>query len=134
MAETKSDEVKPMHWAYEYRDGIRFGTGGRQINGGAPIRAIGLYTQEQVDALLADAKIVEQRVAQTAEGILSIIKGSRMVGQSPIGRLHQVGWNAAVSLISDRVRAIIADSNWLSKRDVERERAARGGEVSDGIR
>lgn len=42
-----------------------------------------------------------------------------MIGQSPIGRLHQVGWNEAVSLISDRARAIITDPEWLAKRDVQ---------------
>lgn len=82
--------------------------------------------QDTADRLIASiTRLVEQRVAQTAAEILLIIKGSRMVGQSPIGRLHQIGWNEAVSLISDRARAIIADPNWLSKRDVERAHAAR---------
>lgn len=82
--------------------------------------------EKMVNELLAPLlALVEQRVAQTAAEILLIIKGSRMIGQSPIGRLHQVGWNAAVSLISDRVRAIIADPNWLAKHDAELERLTR---------
>ena len=36
------------------------------------------------------------------------ILGFRMVGQSPIGPLHQVGWNEAVEFIEKRLAALAA--------------------------
>lgn len=68
----------------------------------AQMRALQVKTKDELDLAneTADAK-----VAAAIADVVEFVKGCEMIGPSPIGPLHGVGWNEAVRLVANRVEA-----------------------------
>jgi hypothetical protein len=69
LADTvKALGVEPFGYAYGYPDGIRFDTGGKEINGSLPTSALALYTAEQLEPAIREliAQATAEALAQAA--------------------------------------------------------------------
>lgn len=51
----------PFAFGYEYPDGVRFDTRGSSINGSQPVATILLYSKQQVEQALREARLEEAK-------------------------------------------------------------------------
>lgn len=106
---------EPMVYAYRYRDGIRFDTGGRVINGSRPTEAIALYPASIIAAALAErdkwksafqnevefhrhanerATVAEDKIAMAANALaLAANRLARCAVEVPISSSQSYEWN-----------------------------------------